>query len=642
MRAMRAAATGREAPGSPSRVRLRPQDSFDLIRLLARSQSDARKAISELIQNSLDAEASRVEITWCNEQRLRCLHIRDDGEGVFPQLDRADALRKIAQTIGRSHKGNLSPAERHAQMVQGKYGIGLLGFWCVARTMEIRSRVGGGEVWVLRLVEDRPEAEVFRSRSQRLSDEPTFTEITLRDIKESVQRQVRPPRLQAYLANELRGQLLQRGVEIRIHDGIARGRAPKEFVVRPRPYLGIPLEGFGALRVPAHEDARLELYYVPPDEERHGIVSLACGGTTVLDDISAVDPTDPAGGAREPWASGRVEGVVDFPELQVAPGTRRGFVPDEAALAFLIALETLERALAQRLVEEENQRAQQRREQVAREIRRAFAPVARRLPHYDLLNVSAGARAGTPTREAPTGAALDDALAGARTDDEGAAGPEEAGADDDLRAFPLGEAPQKPPEEPVDESSLFPPGPLVNLRIIPPRTRLAPSAQRRLRARAEDADGRAPLGELTFSWSLEGPGGLVPDGATALYLAPDQEVDARVFAVARQGGLQAGAEATILVRESAGAGGLAAGIPEPRPVNAPSEGWRSRIVGNIWQYNEGHPDYLAVASIEQRRLRYLIHLFAKEIVLRNFGSPADGELLERMVEVLTHLGPRDR
>ncbi len=33
-------------------VRLRPANSFDLIRLIALSQSDPRKAVAELVQNS--------------------------------------------------------------------------------------------------------------------------------------------------------------------------------------------------------------------------------------------------------------------------------------------------------------------------------------------------------------------------------------------------------------------------------------------------------------------------------------------------------------------------------------------------------------------------------------------------------------
>ena len=39
---------------------LRPADPFDLIRWLARSQSDPRKAVAELVQNSIDARARHV------------------------------------------------------------------------------------------------------------------------------------------------------------------------------------------------------------------------------------------------------------------------------------------------------------------------------------------------------------------------------------------------------------------------------------------------------------------------------------------------------------------------------------------------------------------------------------------------------
>jgi hypothetical protein len=613
-------------------VRLKPQDSFDLIRLLARSQSDARKAIAELVQNSLDASARHIAITWFSEKGARCLRIRDDGAGVFPELSRDEALRTIAQTIGRSHKRELSAAERHRQMMLGKYGIGLLGFWCVARVMEIRTRVGGGEARVLRLVEEEPHGEVLLPRSGRLRDEPTYTEVLLREIKESVSRQVRPARLQAYLAGELRGQLLQRGVEIRIHDRIARGRAPKEFLVRPRAYLGIHLEDVTSLEVPGHEEARVELYCIPPGEARRGVVSLSCGGTTVLDDISLVDVTDPAGSAREPWASGRLEGVIDFPDLDVAPGTRRGFVPNDAALDFLVALVKLEQVLGDRVLELEQERARQRHEHVAREIRRAFAPVARRLPHYELFDVQAGERrapadagsvpGGEPVGEA-TGAVGDAGAPGAPADAPGAAGSVEIVTE---------------PIEPGGSAELFAPGPLAHVRIVPARVRIEPQTQRRFRARTEDADGRPVRDDVEFRWALEGPGELEPEGGAAVYRAPADHADAMVVVEAQQHEHEARAEASVQVRENASAPGLAAGVPEPEPVNAPSEPWRSRIAGNTWQFNEGHADYLAVAADDQRRLRYLIHLFAKELVLRNFGSPADGTLLERMVEVLTHLG----
>ena len=43
--------------------RLRAADPFELIRWLARSQTDPRKALAELVQNSLDAQARTVTIT---------------------------------------------------------------------------------------------------------------------------------------------------------------------------------------------------------------------------------------------------------------------------------------------------------------------------------------------------------------------------------------------------------------------------------------------------------------------------------------------------------------------------------------------------------------------------------------------------
>jgi hypothetical protein len=47
---------------------------------------------------------------------------------------------------------------------------------------------------------------------------------------------------------------------------------------------------------------------------------------------------------------------------------------------------------------------------------------------------------------------------------------------------------------------------------------------------------------------------------------------------------------------------------------------------------------LAVPGHEDaRHARYVANLFAKEVVLRNFGDPGAEYLLERMVEILTRL-----
>jgi hypothetical protein len=57
----------------------------------------------------------------------------------------------------------------------------------------------------------------------------------------------------------------------------------------------------------------------------------------------------------------------------------------------------------------------------------------------------------------------------------------------------------------------------------------------------------------------------------------------------------------------------------------------------VWEYNTGHSDYVTASATEARRLRYLIHLFAKEVVLHSFRGSGDVAILERMVQVLTHL-----
>ena len=80
-----------------------------------------------------------------------------------------------------------------------------------------------------------------------------------------------------------------------------------------------------------------------------------------------------------------------------------------------------------------------------------------------------------------------------------------------------------------------------------------------------------------------------------------------------------------------------AGIPEPKRAYDPAGDWRSRVRGRCWEYNAAHRDYQSVVDDPKRRFRYLVHLFAKEMVLRNYGEAKDERLLERVVEVLTHI-----
>jgi hypothetical protein len=94
---------------------LKPADPFELIRWLARSQNDPRKALAELVQDSLDAGAGRVQIIRARERGVTTLHVIDDGSGVLPEMTREEGLGYIATHIGHSRKRNLTITERRLE-----------------------------------------------------------------------------------------------------------------------------------------------------------------------------------------------------------------------------------------------------------------------------------------------------------------------------------------------------------------------------------------------------------------------------------------------------------------------------------------------------------------------------------------------
>src|SRR5439155_18696930 len=169
------------------------------------------------------------------------LVVRDDGEGIRPDEDRETALRYIATHIGRSHKRNLSPRERHEQVIAGQYGIGLLGFWSLGHRMEIRSRVAGSAVWQLRLVEDEPSAEIVPAPPA--IDAPAgFTEIVVSELHAAALRPLGVRRLAEYLGAELRGPLLASGATVEVRELDSRGVLVDRATAVPRRFEGVRLD----------------------------------------------------------------------------------------------------------------------------------------------------------------------------------------------------------------------------------------------------------------------------------------------------------------------------------------------------------------------------------------------------------------
>jgi hypothetical protein len=589
--------------------RLRAADPFELIRWLARSQTDPRKALAELVQNSLDASARTVTVTRLRQRAVTTLRVLDDGEGVIPDLARPEALAHIATHIGHSRKRNLTPEQRRELLLQGQYGIGLLGFWSIGAELEVRSQLGGGEPWVLRMWEEKPNFEVAPLRG-RLGLAGTWTEVIVRRLHRPALAALTGRRIGDYLAAELRGQLLERGVTVTIHDRMARGLAQKVRRVEPVRFCGERLPLAPLVLVGGHGPIRVELYLVP-EGGTPGQVSIACGGTVVYDDLGQVlhGRFD-----RAPWNAGRLVGLLDFPDFAVAPGSRRGVLADDAAETFARVVETeIEPAVCQALTDDARRRSVALEADLVQKLERTFRDLSREAPEYDFLAV---------------------AVRDERDRDGPSAGP----AAGDGMAIAPGPLPADDDDEPSPGSvaRLFPTGPLAQVEIVPKRARVERWGERRLRAHCTDADG-ARVGGVECAWSVvDGSGAIAATGAAeAVFRGGADTGRTRIAVTARKDEHEAFADGAVEVVDEIVGAGQRTGIPEPTFVPDPHGEWRSRIIGARWEVNSAHRDFLSVESLARRKLRYLAALLAKEIVVHSFPLPQGGALLERLVAVLT-------
>ena len=616
----------KRSPGEA--VRLRPADPFDLIRWLARSQGDPRKAVAELVQNSLDAGATHITIERRRIGGAPALVIVDDGEGVLPEMSRDDALRHLAQHIGHSRKAKLTPLERRERIIAGKYGVGLLGFWSLGRRFELRSRVAGGKTLALALVEDEPGGRIV-AMPPHIGEAETFTEAVVLDLHETALRSLGGARLASYLGSELRGQLLSRHTQLVVHDGMARGTSQKRFEVHPRRFLGEKLDLPSEIPVAGYAPIRVEIYIARGQTD--AAVQIACGGTVVAESVREL------GGLEigdDPWLGRELVGVLDFPDFNVPPGSRRGVAPDAAARAFVDGLATLRSLVDHELGRFARQRDRAAQRDLAKELRRALRGLAARLPHYELPEIK-GEGSGGPGAGSTRGGGLAEPV-GSDVVPEGLAGLEGAGVGDEDD----GDAP-----EPRESLELFAPGDLASARIVPDAVVLRPGRERRVRAEALDEDERIIRRKLSYRWILDGT-----DSDAAIEIRGHGGRPALVASPAARAGVVAGtlrvaieedgivvhAAAPVVVEDGDDAGGSDHGIPEPLFESDARGGWRSRFDGPRWIVNDAHEDWIALRVEPRTRLRYVLSLFAKDVVLRSYALPGSSEVLERMVEILAH------
>ncbi len=579
-------------------------DPFELIRHLARSQSDPRKAVAELVQNALDEQATHVTLERYRDRGEAVLSILDDGRGVLPELPRNEALASIATSIGHSRKRQLTFEQRMRQAMLGQYGIGLLGFWSVGHELEMLSRVDGSEVWGLTLYEDSPRYSIARF-PDFIGRPRTWTEVRVRRLHRAAMGPTVGGRLATYLSVELRGQLISHGTELVLIDRIARGAADKHVVIKPSQLAGERLPGLGPLPVPGFEyPVELMLHYAGDAEPAAGRVRLACAGAVVVDDLATIPEL-----AHAPWDDPRLVGVVDFPHLEVPPGSRRGFVPNQAADGLILALLGAEPDVLARLDERSRADAALLSQDLHRQLAKMFGRITGFVPHLEWFPVAR--RSGAP---------VDGSAAGSPVPQEAAPAP----------------APGPAEEEAEPQAELFPPGPLHDVDVRPSKLELAVGERRDLRARAFDEHGCRLLEGIELEWAPAGPLSLTGSGPTVTVEALGPPGDGRVELTVSQGERRCSAVVPVRVLGEA-ARRADAGVPQPEEVDEPLQTWRSRMIEERWQVNVGHPDYRALAGESRPRLRYLATLLSKEVVSRNFPQPGVGAILEELVGLLAAL-----
>lgn len=620
--------------------RLKIGDEWMAIQIIARSQTNPQKAVAELVENSIDAGATRIHVTRGRRRGKVYLRISDDGRGVPLTPDGIPDFDYVATHICDSLKRRLD--ERQRTGVQGEFGIGLLGFWSIGRELEMISQAGDGPAHVMTM---RSGSRAYDRRRYLGTRPGSGVDVTIHEVHREAQIRLTAEKLQRYLSEELRERIRRSGATITLED-----RLPprKTLEVRPAVFKGEPIAEIGPLLVDDHPPIRGELYLASkeagspeaegPEAERPA-VGLYRLGTRVCRDISDLPEF-----AHAPWTGGGLEGMLDYPDFRLAPATREGFIPDGAYHAFVEALRRIEPVLTERLQQEEEARSERASRSLVKELQSAFARLLRDLPtgDYDWFGEEgrhpfAGGGDGKPggADGAPGGATPLPGAAGSATapdgttDEDGPAGEVEADA---------GELPPQP--------ALLP-GPLDRVVLRPAPVRVAVGRRKGVRAIPTDASGLVLERGLSYSWSLSpGLGALsVEADGRALIEAGDRPARGGLSVTVREetSGRDMSAEeprvlsaeAEVLVEAEA----PRRAFPPPKFVHFPGESWRSRWVadeGKV-EVNSGHPEYQAVRKSASRRRRYLGRLYAKELVLHNFGLEPPSVALERLLEVLTRL-----
>ncbi len=583
--------------------KLKIGDDWNAIRIIALSQSNPLKAIAEFVENSIDARAKTIIITRGREHGEHYLSIKDDGDGVPRDDQGLPNFRYVATHICDSIKRRLK-TDGLGHGLQGEFGIGLLSFWTVGDTLTMMST--GADQRAYQMTMSKGDAR-YTVTPRRVLFAEHGTELKISPLLEGI-RALSGEKIQWFLASELRDRLRNAQVRVRVIDNLAR----KQYEVEPRAYEGRLLHQLPSVRTPFGE-VYAELYLAQPADSCR--VALTRGGTRVIEDLASLP-----GFEQAPWSSRYLQGLIDAPFLNLTPGTRSGVIHDERYAALLQALQPVQDSVNALIEAQQRAEEEQASQQALRAIQRAFREALLALPpeEYDWFDIQA--RANSEGSSVKTATADD-----ASPDEEAGLG----------LAEPASNAPAQ--REFFDYA-----GPLFGVVVSPAAGTVPVNERRRFKALPRDRSRRRVTDDVMFAWEIvEGDGWIGPTADQEIeFAAPETPGLVRLRVTVTQREVACSAEALVTVADSLEAALNPAvvntrGLPGYTFERAAGALWRSRFDSqrNVIVVNNGHRDFVFATKNRALQLRYLVRLYVKELVLKNFTGVAPEQLLERMVEL---------
>lgn len=565
-------------------------DQWNAISILAQSQTHPLKAVCELTENAIDAGATQIDIIRRREDGEMFLEVHDNGRGVALLESGEPNFLHIATHVCDSMKRKLI----NRKGVHGEYGIGLLSFWAIGDQLRMISKHADGQPRELVLERGRPEYKIGPLRNQ-LGFGLGGTSVQVGPLLESSRNTLTGDKLQRYLSAELRDRIRSTGVVVRILDKVSR----KQLDVTPREFEGRRLPVPGHLATP-HGEIRIELYLCPPGTPAE--VALCKDGTRVFTSVTQLDPLQQA-----PWTDGKLQGIIDCPFLNLAPGNRSGVVPDDYLTAFVEAMATIEAAVVDAVTDQERIVAEEVSTQTLKQVQKAFLSALRTLPEEDYLYFDLP-RDGRGKEAPPVEEELVSSYARSTTQVDG-----------NVRLFPIQA------------------GPLAEIQIGPRNPRREPGQTCTLTAQATDVRGVPIEDGVKYKWKIKGhTGTLVGED----HEGPQCQVqlnEAGIVTVqvsAKKGNEKV--KQQIDVKFVPGKTPINRGLPTYRFEGVAASPERSRYdeALNEIVVNSAHADFLHSRSSAARHRRYLGKLYAKEVVLLNFPHEPPTAVAERMIEML--------